>query len=160
MSLIKCKECGEKISNSAKICPHCGYKKKKWIGGILLLFALTIIIAYLIPVSDGDQNIANFEQVGYFKKEHSNGSNIRVYSYYVKKFSDNPTTWNEIERFAKNRMHTSGGFTTVFFFNDRKNTPDVTFVAEQFDEKYDKYCIAGYWKFANGVEKFSRYPLK
>ena len=24
MALIKCKECGQKISNKAKKCPHCG----------------------------------------------------------------------------------------------------------------------------------------
>lgn len=24
MALIKCEECGKKISNKAKVCPHCG----------------------------------------------------------------------------------------------------------------------------------------
>lgn len=28
MALIKCKECGESISSSAKTCPHCGYKNE------------------------------------------------------------------------------------------------------------------------------------
>lgn len=28
MALIKCKECGESISSSAKICPHCGFKNE------------------------------------------------------------------------------------------------------------------------------------
>lgn len=26
MALIKCEECGESISSSAKVCPHCGIK--------------------------------------------------------------------------------------------------------------------------------------
>lgn len=26
MALIKCDECGESISSSAKVCPHCGIK--------------------------------------------------------------------------------------------------------------------------------------
>lgn len=26
MALIKCEECGESISSSAKVCPHCGVK--------------------------------------------------------------------------------------------------------------------------------------
>ena len=26
MALIKCKECGNEISSSAKTCPHCGVK--------------------------------------------------------------------------------------------------------------------------------------
>lgn len=29
MALIKCLECGQKISDAAKSCPHCGYKTKK-----------------------------------------------------------------------------------------------------------------------------------
>ena len=41
MSLVKCKECGNKISSSAKQCPQCGYKKKKlsfW--GVIFILAL------------------------------------------------------------------------------------------------------------------------
>ncbi len=29
MALIKCPECGQEISDTAKSCPHCGYKTKK-----------------------------------------------------------------------------------------------------------------------------------
>lgn len=28
MALIKCEECGESISSSAKVCPHCGVKNQ------------------------------------------------------------------------------------------------------------------------------------
>lgn len=28
MALIKCDECGNSISDKAKICPHCGYERK------------------------------------------------------------------------------------------------------------------------------------
>lgn len=31
MALIKCPECGQEISDTAKSCPHCGYKTKKSI---------------------------------------------------------------------------------------------------------------------------------
>lgn len=27
--LIKCSECGKNISNTAKVCPNCGFKKRK-----------------------------------------------------------------------------------------------------------------------------------
>ena len=116
------------------------------------------ILTILLLIGFGCSN--NFEQVGYFKKKLPNGSNDRVFSFYVKNFSDNEKTWTEIEKFAKRRMYTSGGFTTVFFFNNRHYTPDVTFVAELFDVKYEKYCVAAYWKYANGHEQFSRYPFK
>lgn len=29
MALIKCPECGQEISDTAKSCPHCGYKTEK-----------------------------------------------------------------------------------------------------------------------------------
>lgn len=29
MALIKCSECGKEISDKAKLCPHCGYKKNE-----------------------------------------------------------------------------------------------------------------------------------
>jgi ribosomal protein L37E len=28
MALIKCKECGKEKSSQAKVCPHCGLKKR------------------------------------------------------------------------------------------------------------------------------------
>ena len=31
MALIKCVECNKEVSDSAKVCPHCGYKLKKSI---------------------------------------------------------------------------------------------------------------------------------
>jgi RNA polymerase subunit RPABC4/transcription elongation factor Spt4 len=46
MAMTNCVECGKEISNSAKVCPHCGKKnpapitKQKWIGFIVLLIAV------------------------------------------------------------------------------------------------------------------------
>lgn len=33
MAIIKCKECGNEISDKASFCPHCGYKRKRKNGG-------------------------------------------------------------------------------------------------------------------------------
>ena len=30
MALIKCKECNKEVSDTAKTCPHCGYKLKSF----------------------------------------------------------------------------------------------------------------------------------
>ena len=35
MALILCKECGKEISDTAKFCPHCGYRKLQNNGGKL-----------------------------------------------------------------------------------------------------------------------------
>lgn len=50
MALIKCNECGKKISDKAKICIHCGHRKKainnKKIFVIILLCILFLIIIF------------------------------------------------------------------------------------------------------------------
>ncbi len=101
-----------------------------------------------------------FEDIGYYKKKLQNGSYTRVFSVYVKDFKDVPETWNSIQNYAKGKMYTAGGSTTVFFFNNRNGTPDVTFVAEQFNKKYEQYCVAAYWKYPRGNDKFIRYPFR
>ena len=50
MALVKCKECGDKVSNKAKSCPSCGAKPPKktsfvtW--GIILIISLVIYGGY------------------------------------------------------------------------------------------------------------------
>lgn len=57
MSLIVCKECGRKISDTAKSCPHCGYLMKKFKGFKVpkdkrkLFFVLEGVIAIVIIVA-------------------------------------------------------------------------------------------------------------
>jgi RNA polymerase subunit RPABC4/transcription elongation factor Spt4 len=53
MSLSKCKECGNDVSNQAKTCPHCGagVRKSRW--GVVILFVLIVgasaSLAYTVP---------------------------------------------------------------------------------------------------------------
>ena len=54
MALVKCNECGKKISDTAKTCPHCGAKnllvqssKKK---GIIVVCSLIGIIAIVVTI--------------------------------------------------------------------------------------------------------------
>jgi len=68
MSLIKCKECGRQISESAKACPNCGYAPRKtslftWIITIFLAIGIipTIISSfshYSSMTSDSNQTNA------------------------------------------------------------------------------------------------------
>jgi len=51
MALTKCKECGNQISNKAKICPSCGYKKKNISVELFKLgCALTLVVPIIIVV--------------------------------------------------------------------------------------------------------------
>lgn len=53
MALINCPECGKEISDSTKICPHCGYKlknksdSKKWIIPVIII-SIVVIIALIV----------------------------------------------------------------------------------------------------------------
>lgn len=44
MALIKCKKCGGEISDKAKKCVHCGYKKNNFIWLIILISALFLLV--------------------------------------------------------------------------------------------------------------------
>ena len=46
MSLVKCKECGEKVSTKAKVCPKCGSpapKKTSLVAWLVLLFIVYVL---------------------------------------------------------------------------------------------------------------------
>lgn len=49
MALVKCRECGEQVSKTAKTCPHCGVKKPGrggiGLGGIVLLAGTLFVVA-------------------------------------------------------------------------------------------------------------------
>lgn len=55
MALIKCKECGGKVSNKADICPKCGAPFKLRVKGpsgcMMILIVFVSVIALLIFVS-------------------------------------------------------------------------------------------------------------
>lgn len=55
MALIKCKECGEKVSNKADICPKCGAPFKLRVKGpsgcMMILIIFVAIIALITFVS-------------------------------------------------------------------------------------------------------------
>ena len=166
MALIKCTECGKEISENAASCPHCGNpikpvqveaKKKSSPGcAIALVIVFLLFMAGTIMI-----DLEPAEMVGYYKKELANGSNKRVYSFFVKEFDkNNPEMWQELEEQAKDQMYTNGGLTVVLFFKDKSTTPDVTMSGLEFPKKYEPYCVAGYWKYPNGNERFFKYPFK
>jgi hypothetical protein len=53
MAMKKCKECGEEISSSAKVCPKCGKKQKSKLG---LIFIILIVLTIIIGISAGNND--------------------------------------------------------------------------------------------------------
>ena len=49
MGLVKCKECGEKISSKSKACPKCGVPRKKKMGCLSFIF-LCLFIFFIFGV--------------------------------------------------------------------------------------------------------------
>jgi len=52
MAMVKCKECGKEISDTAKACPHCGAKRiSKNInlayGCLAVIFVFIIVVVYI-----------------------------------------------------------------------------------------------------------------
>jgi len=155
MALIKCKECGAEISAQAKTCPKCGAPVKKPMPKGCLITLIVGAVLFLIIFIISSIEDSDFEQVGYYKTKLRNGSYFRLFSVYT-----SSTNWEKMKKYAQNQMWSEGGSTFVFFFNDRKNTPDVTQVGMKFNKKYERYWIAGYWKYPTGKEKFAKFTAK
>lgn len=47
MAMIKCKECGNEISNKAEKCPHCGVKRQKQYGCLSSLLIIVLGVVFI-----------------------------------------------------------------------------------------------------------------
>lgn len=82
------------------------------------------------------------------------------YTIYVENFNDtDENIWTDMSNEAKSKSYDKNGFTVVFFFSDKANTPSINNGLD-WNEKYDKYCVGGYWHYPNGDQEIKRYPMK
>lgn len=85
MALIKCPECGKEISDTAKVCPHCGYrlktidyvKHKKISTNILIIGVFLFAVAILWSMATSDQDLAI--RAGYYFGNATSASEWRDY---------------------------------------------------------------------------------
>jgi RNA polymerase subunit RPABC4/transcription elongation factor Spt4 len=75
MALVKCKECGEKVSTKAKACPKCGAKSPKKTSVVTWL-VLVLIVAGVYGVSQSP----NYPNSSENKKDVSAGQNAKIAS--------------------------------------------------------------------------------
>ena len=78
---------------------------------------------------------------------NQNPGHRNIYSVYVENFNDkDDNVWTDMSVEAKSKPHDLNGFTAVFFFSNKANTPSINKGLE-WPEKYDKYCVGGYWYY-------------
>ena len=54
-----CKDCGNEISESAKVCPNCGAKQKGGAGKIILIVIIVIVVLGIIGAAGGGKSNTN-----------------------------------------------------------------------------------------------------
>ncbi|HTL46774.1 MAG TPA: hypothetical protein VL688_01790 [Verrucomicrobiae bacterium] len=99
---------------------------------------------------------ADFQIVGKNEKRIESGKYDRVISVYAPELD-----WDGMKKFAQAQAWDGPGtMTTVCFFDDRVNTPDVTFSGIDFSETYKDHWIAAYYHRPDEAELFIRDPGK
>lgn len=117
------------------------------------IVGVVIIMGACAPTSQPSLK-SNFEMVGFYYRKTP--PQLSVASYYT-----NSTDKEEILEYAKKAFSWNGRETIIiFFFNDRANTPNVTYSGVNWPEQYEPYCVAMYSKMPTGLESFEEYPFK
>ena len=87
------------------------------------------------------------------------------FTYYVENYFDNKETENKMVEVSKKLPYeSSGGFTEVFFFNDKANAPKLANDGgwgdnesqNSWNAKYGKYCVGYYMVGAGESGTFSK----
>lgn len=164
MSLIVCKECGKKISDTAKSCPHCGYLIKKFKGFKVpknkrkLFFVLEGVIAIVVIVaiastmnedkgaSACENFVANlqkyvdskdyegFEMVGWYNHENLGTKDCKEISCAC------PEAWN---MFMDNKINYSKQFLDEGLVSSAYNELGTNYISknEKIKEFFDETAI-------------------
>ena len=153
MSLIKCPECQKDISDSAKICPNCGYSlKSKYIKSIktnkkiLLLPVITIVVlAFCIVIKNltFDYSFKKYGKIGEYSKEveeaHKN-RNSREESSSISIYDDSK---DEIV-YREGNIAFLGKKGVILIHTDKK------YIIKQIDFVYSPIDNSHKWDFTEG----------
>ena len=137
----------------------------------ILLFSLLIAVFLLIPKEifqppDTEKTVSSIQDSIYLCRvsdcyeEDEEDQNRRLITVYVSQFTDKLSVWMQIFDYANKLPLTQGGYTAVFFFNNRQDTPEIEYFTEEFEPASEARCVAGYWKYSNGTDIFRQYPFK
>ena len=134
MALLKCKECGKEISDTAKTCPHCGAKLSKGVGclGIALtiigiLFCLSLLLIVIGQINQNNNRSAKLVEsesnISALSAIKANKSNIQ---FEVLRQWDIP----------------NNGFGMEILVDEKANKAEVVHLAEAIRSQYlSKYLL-------------------
>lgn len=84
MALINCPECKKEISDTAKICPHCGYKmngnKNKVIIASVVIVAVLLAVFFLLKI--GSSSVVGEWKIDHYITDDGNISQADIGEYY------------------------------------------------------------------------------
>lgn len=111
--------------------------------------------------SASQKKLLNFYTISENVFQNESGATNYYLTIAVENFDyNNEVCWDEIIRNANTKPHQRQGLTAVFFFDRKENTPKIYGTSLEWESKYDKYCVAGYWHFPTNLKKFTRYPMR
>ena len=107
MAMTKCKERGQEVSSSAKVCPHCGKKLKKGCGYYVALVIIILILFWVYR-----------RQAGQAKADKEVGTEIVEGGFILRVLGG------------------SGGFYDIQIPSEYLNLEDMTEIGEVLRDKY------------------------
>lgn len=122
----------------------------------LLVFGLMLWILWNSLSLTGVKDLkGNFKEAALYRNENNTGPITRIYAVTL-----NDSLWQEMKQYGDFMPYTKYGTTKVYFFLEASPIPDQLTPGQQnFDQRYQKYCLALYLKNNMGQTSFIRHPF-
>ena len=128
MALVKCEECGKEISSNVKVCPHCGYKRKRGIWFyVIIVFVIIVALAILGSNNDNSKLKANSTS-----QEKTSSSTVKKELYL------NEVETNIFQILIRNQVEAFINEGIPIFSNDENIVIPSMFSANTIQLEYEK----------------------
>jgi hypothetical protein len=130
-------------------------RNKKAILWSIVVIALGLIL-WTVFTQPGPADLkGNFKEVAFIRNEQNTGPVIRVYAVVV---SD--TLWKEMIDYGNFMPYNKYGNTTVYFFLNKNPYPKQLIIgSNNFDSKFNNYCIGVYQKDVMSQVSLKKLPF-
>jgi DNA-directed RNA polymerase subunit RPC12/RpoP len=118
MALKNCRECGQQVSNTAKVCPQCGAKRPVKPNTSVFTWAIAVLVVLGVAgalLGGGSENPARFRELGYFK----DANNHRLFTLQI---ADDVTP-EQARAHAERLPNTANRFMAAYFYPEGSTVP-------------------------------------